>query len=745
MTSPHTRSNARRNTLARVLASAASCCALALAAGAHVRLIHPSNGKALKWGRPQTVNIVFNSTGSDDIAGGSHLAALRNALAAWNEAGGTEIHVAEITTPSQMARTDWAADNIHLVLFDEDDSSGYFPPGSGTVAITPVWFFDSGAITDADILFNGSGYSFTTSGEPGRFDVQDVAAHELGHFFGLDHSGCAGSTMYPYVDPSVILHRSISADEVHALRQAYPDGVFASVSGIVKHASDDSVIAGAHVVARDVSGRTCASVLSSGSGAFTIGGLDAGTYTLYATPLEGPVTVANLGGGHTVETDFESTVLGTWALAEGQALGVGSLFAETDVAISLGRNSDDYPLRAIQGQTRSFVVRGTALAPGSTLAASDPALTVSNVTWFNTQVSFQVATPAGAALGHVDLVVTNAAGERSILPAALEITPRDPAPASVAPAQGDSTGGTLVTISGSRFRPGSRVVIGAETYADGATHGCTVVDAGTITLSTHRTSAGTYDVTVIDPSGVEGRIASAFEFASIPIVHAIFPVAGSAAGGTLVRLTGAQFDVGCSVAIDGIVQANVVRVSASELEVTTQAYVAGGPYVVEITNPLGASAQTAFSFAPGADPTITTLDPESGSASGGEEITVHGANFTPTTEVVFGADVETGGGGALAGVVFVDASTLLVTTPRVSSGVQSVLVRESSTGQAVVQPAAFTFMSSGGGGGGGCSVAPLGGDGPGSSRETAAALAWFAGLLGVLYLRARAFTRRARG
>lgn len=741
----HLSPSPRGRALARGAAAVFACATFALVAGAHVRLIHPSNGKALKWGRPETVNIVFNATGSDDVDDATHISALRNALAAWNDAGGTEIHVTEITTPSQMARTDWAADNIHLVIFDEDDSSGYFPPGSGTVAITPVWFFESGAITDADILFNGSGFSFTTSGEFGRFDVQDVAAHELGHFFGLDHSGWAGSTMYPYVDPSVILHRSVSADEVHALRQAYPDGVFASLTGVVKHASDDSVIAGAHVVARDAAGRTCASALSSSIGAFTIGGLDAGTYTLYATPLEGPVTVANLGSGHSVETDFESTVLGTWAVTEGQELNVGQLFAETDVAIGLGRNSDDYPLRAIQGQTRSFIVRGAGLTAGSTLAASDPALTLSNVSWFNTQVSFQVATPAGAALGHVDLVVTNAAGERSILPAALEITPRDPAPTSVAPTQGNSTGGTLVTISGSRFRAGSRVVIGSDTYVDGALHGCTVVDAGTITLTTHRTVAGTYDVTVIDPSGVEGRVASAFEFASIPVVNAIFPAAGSAAGGTLVRLTGAQFDAGCSVTIDGVVQTNVVRVSASELEITTQAYVPGGPYVVEVTNPLGATAQAAFSFAAGADPSISALDPASGSASGGEEITVHGANFTASTEVVFGADVETGVGGAVATVAFVDANTLLVTTPRIASGAQSVLVRESSTGQAVLQAAAFTFMSSGGGGGGGCSIAPAGGDGPGSSRETAAALAWFAGLLGVLYLRARAFTRRARG
>jgi len=717
----------RRILCALVLVGAAA------AAAAHVRLVHPANAKPLRWGRPSLVSIVFNATGSDDIADRSHLTALRLALAEWNDVEGTLAHVTELTSPALMARSDWASDDLHMVLFDEDDSSGYFPPGSGTVALTPVWFGSNGVITDADILFNGADHRFTTSGVSGRFDVQDVMTHELGHFLGLDHSGWAGATMFPYVDPSVILHRSLASDEHHGLRAAYPEGAPARITGFVRRAANQVVVEGAHVVARDAQGRTVASVLCDHLGAFTLAGLAAGSYELVATPFEGPVTVGNLGAGHPVETDFEATVLGTWSVDAGEELDLSQLYVESDVPLELGRPWDDYPLRAIAGQTRSFVVRGMGLGAGSTLEAADAQLGVVVTSWLGTQVTFQVTTPAGAAPGHVDLLATNAAGQRALLVGALEITPRDPNVVALAPTTGQIEGGTLLTISGSRFNPGSRVVIGPALYRDG--DGSTeVVDDTTIRLTTRPTPGGEYDVVVIDPSGVEDRLVAAFQVASIPVITAVFPPSGSAAGGTELAISGQNFEDGCSVALDGVVLGSVVRVDAGLLRLTTQAHPAGGPYVLEVTNPLGASAQSAYVFAAAPDPVLAAIEPASGGAAGGESIVLHGANFDASCGVVFGADPETGLGGTPAqSVTWIDAATLEVVTPRHASGAHAVLVRNAGTGQAVLQPAAFTFTSAGGGGG--CSALPVGV--PRDPRDGAALCGWFALVLVVIGLRRR--------
>ncbi|MCA9002218.1 MAG: matrixin family metalloprotease, partial [Planctomycetes bacterium] len=323
--------------------------ATALTAGvvAHVRLIYSGNGQELAWTSPGNLSVVIQSEGSDNVADLSDATALRNAIDAWNDVDLNTSQLVEDTDPAEQARTDWASDNLHLLAFDESNTSGFFPSGSGIVAITPLEFYTSGSIIDADVLFNGRDFLFTTKGEAGRFDIQDVATHELGHFLGLDHSGVAGATMYPYVDPTIILHRSLGMDDIRGLRDIYPSQSFATITGNVKRSSDSTGVGGAYVVARDSDGRTVASALADEAGAFRLEALDAGTYRVWATPLDDPVSAANLTPGHTIVTDFEASDLGQATVLSGQTASMGNVFVDADVSVSLGRVADDYPLRVI--------------------------------------------------------------------------------------------------------------------------------------------------------------------------------------------------------------------------------------------------------------------------------------------------------------------------------------------------------------------------------------------------------------
>lgn len=709
---------------------------------AHIPLHNPSNKMPLYWESPGNIAIVINSAGSDDIPDKSHVTALRNAIDAWNHISGSRAHLNENTSPAAQARTDWDA-NVHLILFDESNASGYFPPGSSTVAITPVYFFSNGKIDDADVLFNGSGFHFTTDDTAGRFDVEAVATHELGHFLGLDHSGWAGASMYPYVSPNGIAQRSISSDEEHGMRDRYPTQPAAEITGTVRRMGDNSIVKGAHVVARDTNGATIAAALSDGTGDFAIRGLAAGTYQLYATPLDYPVSNANLTTGHPVQTDFASTLGGTIAVAAGASIAYGDLLVDANTNTSLGRASDVLPLTAEVGTTSLFSLHGSGMSAACSLQPGDPSITVNPTFWSgSTQVTFQVDVPSGHALGHVDLELVDALGGRSILVAALELVPPLPTVNSVNPPAGTDVGGTALTITGTNFRAGDKVVIGPEIYTDGAPGGCTVVDPTTITLTTAATTSGAYDVVVIDATGIEGRAANAYDFITIPGIDTVFPLAGSDLGGTVVTVTGSNFADPMTVRIDGVAQSQVAVDSSTMLHVTTDSGIAGGPYVLEVESASHQTASAAFSYVAQLDPAISSVDPPSSPTTGGRSVTITGSDFSANTVVFFGVDPESGSGGvAAATVTYVDPNTLVVETPAHGKGAVTVMVQDASSGQATMLASAFTFTPPDGGGGGGGCAGVASGD-PWNARDALSGAAWLPVLAMLAWLEMRRVRRQ---
>lgn len=721
--------------------------AVGLASGAfalaHVRLIHSSNGKVLFWEQPSQVTIVIQASGSDDIQGRGHVPALRNAIAEWNGATGTSARLLEVTNTAEQNSQDWASGARHLIMFDETNSSGFFPKGSGIVAVTPVSFFNGGNIIDADVLFNGRSFRFTTEGTAGRFDVQDVATHELGHVLGLDHTGAAGASLNPYVDTTQLLHRSISVDEVHGLRDAYPSAGHGTLGGQIVRSSNGVRVPGAWVAARDADGRLAGAALCDGDGRFTMRGMDPGTYTVYATPLDAPVSASNLTPGHSIQTNFESTVLGTAVISGTGTTQMGTRQVGPDVELSLGRASDDFPLHAVSGASRTFLLRGRGLWPGASLVASDPSLTIENVVWGGFWLMFDVVTPADEPPGHVDLTVRNGSGDVSILCAGIEVTPPDPLLILVQPAAGDSDGGFDLTILGQGFRSGLRVVIGDRIYVDGAPGGCTVVDSENITLTLKNTIPGLHDVVVIDSTGVEGRRQDGFLAQALPEIQSIFPPAGSANGGTQVTLMGDDFESSALVTINGAPQPQCTVDNFSKVSLVTEMGVSGGPYLVVLQNPSGHRDSAAFTYVDQPDPFISTVSPASGSQMGGQTVTISGGNFTDRTRVVFGASPTTGAGGtAAASVSFVDSGTLTVVTPHRKGGSATVMVQQEDTGQAFVKKGAYSIEGSGGGGGG-CGAVAL--RRPPTVREVLAGGGWMIVLMLLLGARAMRGRRPTRG
>jgi len=214
-------------------------------------------------------------------------------------------------------------------------------PGVSVGASEPAAF--AGQILDSDTLFCNSGQvTFATPGAlgtpqgQGAYDLESVLIHELGHWFGLDHSAVWRAIMFPFAPPpgQFLGQRPspqtpdapLADDDRTGIRAQYPDPNDAvnigTIRGKILPANPFALatapepytggnvtgIFGAHVVAVDTStgsviagtlgGWRCGvtSLFTQFDGSYEIDRLPVGhSYIIYAEPLVSLVGASNLG------------------------------------------------------------------------------------------------------------------------------------------------------------------------------------------------------------------------------------------------------------------------------------------------------------------------------------------------------------------------------------------------------------------------------------------------------------------
>ncbi len=127
----------------------------------------------------------------------------------------------------------------------------------------------------------------------------------------------------------------------------------------------------------------------------------------------------------------------------------------------------------------------------------------------------------------------------------------------------------------------------------------------------------------------------------IPVVSAISPDAGPAAGGTHVTVSGSGF-TGASAVMFGATPATSFTVN-SDRKITATA--PGRPPAnvhVQVSGPGGTSPPTAADVFKLPQPAVTSISPASGSSAGGTSVTVAGSGFTGATNVLFGSTPAAG-------------------------------------------------------------------------------------------------------
>jgi hypothetical protein len=326
-----------------------------------------------------------------------------------------------------------------------------------------------------------------------------------------------------------------------------------------------------------------------------------------------------------------------------------------------------------------ITITGTGFVQGATVTLDGTAATGVTVTG-GTIITATTPPHAG---GTVDVTVINPDTQSGVLPAAFTYIVPGPAPTvtSVTPANGPTTGGTVITVAGTNFVSGSRVTIGGVPAT-----ATTVGDSMTIVATTPAHAAGAADVTITNPDDQQGTLTGGFTYVVVtPTIASVTPASGSTSGGTAITITGTNYATGATVSVGGTAATGVAVVSSTTITATTPAHAAGAVSIT-VTNPNGQSGTKASAFAYlGPAPTISSVSPTSGSTNGGTSLTIRGTNF------VAGATV--GIGGTMATAVTVSSNTrITATTPAHAAGLANLTVTNPDT-QTATATGAFTFVA----------------------------------------------------
>lgn len=295
---------------------------------------------------------------------------IEGAEAQWSSVPGTTVAFSPLAVGSGLRA---GADNRNVITVADD----LFANQKCLAFTTPV-NDTTGQILDADIQVDASVLT-------GKYNLQQLVAHELGHALGLDHSAVLSATMYPYVAPNG--STSLDSDDRIAIATMYPRADSgATLEGHVSGA--DGAIFAAQVVALNEKGEPVATGLTDQNGDFALKGVPPGNYRVYAEPLDGPVAVTNLAG---VWRSAKDTSFPTQFATDGQPLRVesgkiyGNLTVTTQGAVTLNPqtigiapvgvvdlklNAAPVSLRA--GSTTQIAIGGEGIRSGTTFEVLKP-------------------------------------------------------------------------------------------------------------------------------------------------------------------------------------------------------------------------------------------------------------------------------------------------------------------------------------------------------------------------------------
>jgi hypothetical protein len=334
-----------------------------------------------------------------------------------------------------------------------------------------------------------------------------------------------------------------------------------------------------------------------------------------------------------------------------------------------------------------ITITGTHFVTGAKVAFGANSATA--VT-FVSATQLKATTPAstGDAEGPVNVTVTNPDTQAATLSNGFTYQYPAPTITKISPAVSSTSGGTVITITGTNFVSGATVAFGPNAATNVTFVSKTSLKATTpaSTLPSPGGPEGTVSVFVTNPDAQIATLSEGLTYDLPPSITSISPAVGLPAGGYQVTLKGQYFRCGslCPggpvVTFGSTPATSVVFNNNTSLTVTVPAGAAGVANVSE-TNTDGLSTTLKSGFAYGGVQ-VTQVSPAIGPLTGTNTVTIQGQGFTTGSTVTFGTTAATS-------VTFVSVTTLTAVAPAHGGGPVNVTVANAN-GTAIL-PSAYQY------------------------------------------------------